>query len=639
MKKLGFVSAFVLIVVLAIVYLMIKREIPAHEQAQIQKSTAPSSGLKSTFSNASPDIQINEFEPTPKPEVFVSSERCEQLQRSYYEQHRGRNNEYLAIASQLRKQGESVDNITLALLHGGVDWITTDIWRIRTQIREATLKHQHAIKHFLESQIPQDASSDEQKQHAQLLQSQLKTLDLIVANAHQPLGNTPHLNLDYVYNTVFDMRDFQLLTFSDTSTQVLVDSVTAMLEHVDAELLNSPELSPIHHFIGSLLFTGKTEAATLLAQRYPQAFKNDSIFINRSQQATIEILTLYTAARKDKSMVAQLLDAVDLNRMQRYLPDDSGAKMKLNTTLLANEGFKLNVSPFTSIPLESPPLEITLESEHQFTKQEQSEFDTCSSQNEWLTERTKTPQQWQQYETSPFIDSVINSPEFKACENSKAIDAQALVMGIASEILGKGKGLEQWQNLTMDDIDVSSLSDDKRTALALIATSIASGNEALSREQIVGRLANMGLTPSFDSTEILSEFVNQPELTMWLETLTDLPPDTALNLANVIAHRGSLREYKLIEPFIVRPDSQQLDPLYYLLQRDPFVIDNRQRSSAQFLKYLLETGYSVSSQHERQMVRMQTTNAQTYLRIIEQFPELAVGDPNDYFAVNCDNQK
>ncbi|WP_462159490.1 hypothetical protein [Pseudoalteromonas sp. GB56] len=188
MKKLGFIGALVLVVVLTLIYFMVNRETPAHEQAQIQKSAASSSELKPTVSSASPNVQNNEFEPPPKPEIFVSSERCEQLQSSYYEQHRGRNNEYLAIASQLRKQGDSVDNITLALLHSGVDWVTTDLWRIRTQNREATIKHQHAIKRFIESNIPENATTDEQQQLTQLLQSQLRTLDIIVANATSRWG-------------------------------------------------------------------------------------------------------------------------------------------------------------------------------------------------------------------------------------------------------------------------------------------------------------------------------------------------------------------------------------------------------------------------------------------------------------------
>ncbi|WP_462159489.1 hypothetical protein [Pseudoalteromonas sp. GB56] len=354
------------------------------------------------------------------------------------------------------------------------------------------------------------------------------------------------------------MRDIQLASFSDTPTTVLVDSALRILEGIDSQLVNSPALSPIHHLVGTMLLTGRTDAVTMLAQRYPQAFKNDSLFINRFQQVTIESLTFYTSARKDKNQVTQLLDAVDLNRIHRYLPDDSHAKMKLNTALFANEGIKLNVSPFSSVPLESPPLQITLESNHQFSEQEQGEFDTCKSQQRWLAERTKTPHQWQQYAESPFIDNVINSPEFHACENTQAVDGKAVVMSVASKIMGEGKGIEQWQNLTMDDIDVSSLSDDERTGLALVATSLASINEEILPTQIVNRLANMGLTPSFDSTAVLSEFVNQRELTMWLENVTELRPDSALKLANVIARKGSLADYKLIEPFIVRPDSQQL---------------------------------------------------------------------------------
>ena len=635
MKKLGLVSILVIAIVLIVSYLISGEEINKGNPTQLQKQTAPSSELKSTMSNSSPDAQTNEFKPTPKPEIFVSSERCEQLQNNYYEQHRDRNNEYLAIASKLRKQGESVDDITLALLRSGVDWVTTDIWRMRTKNREATIKHQHAIKRFIEANIPESASTDEQQQLTQLLQSQLKTLDMIVANAHQPVRNSPLFNLDYVYNATLDMRDFQLLAFSGAATKVLVDSATEMLEDIDAELLNSPELSPIRSLVGSLLLTGKTEAATLLAQRYPQTFKNDSLFIDSFQLATIEALTVYTAARKDKTMVTQLLDAIDLNRIQRYLPDEPAAKMKLNTSLFEREGIKLNVSPFASLPLSSPPLTIALESPQQFSEQEQTEFDTCKSQMEWLTERTKTPSQWQQYETSPFIDSVINSPEFSACNNTPDVDARAIITATLSDIMGAGKALEQWQSLTLDDIDVSSLTDDERTALALIATAMASSTQKLSAKQIVSRLENIGLTPSYGSTAVLREFVNQPELTMWLQTLTELPPDTAMNLANIIASKGSLTEYKLVEPFLVQPNGQQLDPLYYLLQRDPFVMDSRQKSNGQFLRYLLEAGFSVQNQHERQMVKLQVSDAQTYERIIVQYPELTVSAPNDYFAVTC----
>ncbi|MFY8274761.1 hypothetical protein AAEU32_11620 [Pseudoalteromonas sp. SSDWG2] len=580
-----------------------------------------------------------QFKATPFPQDTPSKDECAGLNRRFYEQHHEHNNALIQQATIAWQQGYSIDEVSHALLVQGADWSVVGPWRDKAMNFEATSQLKDTLIEYLESHAIKLQDDDENKYIKELIADNIERLSTLPSRTQVEDGIPRVSSTHYLYRSLLDVDVFEQQLLNDPVSFKLTDITQDITADVPPALLNSAELSPLHNFFMVMMMTGHTQAATLLTEKYPQAFDNKSIFVSELQMLALLHLQVFAPSPHDTELRQRLINAMGLQRSPLYLSPNNPGAMEIDLALLASKGVNLGIEPISALAQQVSALDLTIDTPAFLNDQELKLQQACVAQNDWLDARSLPVAQWHDYEDSEFVAEVTASPEYAYCLDAPTRSNEEINRDAFLQLMSLNKPLGELQRLELDNLDLAGMSQDDITTLALTLTSMATSDD-LPRSEIVNRLTNAGLVVNIESAHTLAAFAGTPELDAWLNQIGYIPENTALHLANAAAHRGNLPFYKKIEPYLARSNQQHLDPLYFsLTTNNSFVhraITDNQNGESSFLGYLFDRGQEVQPYHLRAMMKMKVQRPEIYEQIVEQHPQLVIHSVDEYFAVKCE---
>ncbi|MEM0514768.1 hypothetical protein WCN91_04915 [Pseudoalteromonas sp. YIC-827] len=584
------------------------------------------------------------YVPEPFPEQTLDSELCENL-KDLFNQHHFQNRQQLEIlAARALKQGHSLDDISLALWAAGMDERALYHWHNGAAALQATLKMRPALKSYMQKNIPANAQTEVETAQAQAMASFIEQLDELSMQMQQDQRLPQSFPMEYLYRHTLEQKGFEELIVSNVPAHELVQAVKNTVYDVDSALVNDPHLTPLKLSFAALLMLGKTEAAAMLTEQYPQAFRNDSLFFNDIQQAVLQHIEAYGSTFTDTHALSRLIQGTQLGSKRYYYHRLTVRPVSRAPSLLSQLGIHIDIHPLAELPRDNGSVQLKFEASAALDAQQQAQLEACSVQDKWFEEREKPVEQWQEFADSEFVAEVSESPEYEYCQSHNNADIKLFINDTAALLvsLAQNKPLPELMRLELDDLNLPPLSEQQKTAMGLFISSMAVADNKLTEQEIVNKLSNLGLDPSPLAHQVLAQFAGSKELTLWLETFSHIPEQTAFELANAAAAKGHIAQYKLLEPYLSFDKSEHLDPLYFALKNyaleryiHPESGTERPVNYHRLVEYLKDKGAEIRPHHHRLMMKHRFEHPEMYQHLINQLPELTVSDNNGYFAVSC----
>ncbi|MEO2267539.1 hypothetical protein V1358_09525 [Pseudoalteromonas sp. YIC-656] len=580
------------------------------------------------------------FTPTPAPKPIEDLEQCKSVLKDSRNIKMQRQKEYLDQADAALKHGANFDEVTRALIAAGVDWQAWESWRKHVQLRTALSRNFDILQDFVFQKYESPQNTSNNSQVMEELDVNLATLQAMADGSKPVVNGLSNFNLDTLYRISLEYPKFRKQLNENPVASLLVERATELVANVPPELLNDAQLSPVNMLVAELLSMGKTEAATLLMQKYPKSFSNESMFVSPIQKQVLKHFQTFPSASQDAVIMEQLIAASGLDGQTKYLTQHSLLSNDVNLDSLKAQGITVSVSPWSTIPTNDLTIQLSASDSAQMDEYQQALVDACQSPRKWLAERSFSVSQWNEFEESDFVKMVKASAEYNACSNSKKVSENQLRQRAYNILMNQNKTLAQIKQLELDNLNLPEISDAERSALGLTVTRLGL-REGFSNEAIINKLAAANLTPNPQHSEAFSAYVGKEVMTLWLKQYTQLSAADALGLANTIAKYGDIAQYQLVEPYL-DISSNAIDPLYSHLasipyrHRFPIYHHVPKDQAGPFLTYLMNNGAQVQSHHLRQMMKWQIEAPEQYQALTTIYPELTVTQPDEYFAVRCD---
>ncbi|WP_462159488.1 hypothetical protein [Pseudoalteromonas sp. GB56] len=588
---------------------------------------------------ANPKATKKTFTPTPAPKPLEDFEQCQNVFKESFNTAQQKHKQYLDQADAALKHGASIDEVTRALIAADVNLQIWESWRKQVQLRSALKQKWASIERLVGNHKEMLRSSGADQKKLERLDNQLATLKERTELPKQAGIGVLNYHLFSLNRAALDYPKFRKQLHENPVTSLLVERVTELVAHVPAELLNDAQLSPVNMLVAELLSTGKTEAAAVLMQKYPQSFRHESLFVSPIQQQVLKHFQTFPSASQDAVIMEQLIAASGLDGQTKYLIQHASLPNGVNLDTLKAQGITVSVLPSEAVPTNDLTIQLSISGSAQLDSSLQAQLDACLAPRKWLAERSLSVSQWNEFEDSDFVKKVKASAEYKACFDSKQVSGHTLQQSTHDILINQNKTIAQLRRLELDNLTLSKLSEAERSAVGLALTQYGL-REGFSNEAIINKLAAANLTPNPHNSEAFSAYVGKEALNVWLKQFTQLSAADALGLANTIAKKGDLAQYQLVEPYL-DIQSNTIDPLYAHLASVPYmhrfpIYKNVPKDQAgPFLTYLMNSGAQVQSHHLRQMMKWQIDAPEQYQALIAIYPELTVTQPDAYFAVRC----
>ncbi|WP_158681417.1 hypothetical protein [Pseudoalteromonas sp. T1lg88] len=631
---------------LALIGLSIYLLMPSQEQPHIAEGATPSGTQRPEQQSVSTAAQTptKRYQPEPFPEQTLDSELCENV-KDLFNQHHYQNRQQLELlAARALKQGHSLDDISLALWAAGMDERALDHWHSRTASFEATVKMRSVLKGYIQKNIPANAQTEVETAQAQTMASFVESLDELPMQMQQEQYLPSSFPIEYLYRHTLEQKDFEALIVNNAPAHELVQKIKDMVYDVDSALMNDPHLTPLKLSFTTLLMMGKTEAAAMLTEQYPLAFRNDSLFISDMQHAVLEHIEAFGSTFTDAHALSRLIEGTQLGSKHYYYHSRGQQGLNRTPAVLSQLGINIDISPLSDLPRDAGSTPLKFDAGAALDEQQQAQLEACSARNKWFKEREKPVEQWQAFAESAFVEKVIQSPEYEYCQRHDDADIKLFINDTAALLvsLTQKKPLAELISLELDNLNLPPLSEQQKTAMSLFISSVAVRDNKLTEQEIVNKLSNVGLAPDIEADQVMAQFAGNKELTLWLKTFSHIPQKTAFELANAVAAKGHIAQYKLLEPYLDATNGERLDPLYFVLKNyrlerylPPESKTERPISYRRFLDYLRDNGAEIQPHHLRLMMKHKFKQPEMYQHLVNQLPGLAVSDNNDYFAVSC----
>ncbi|MBS3797992.1 hypothetical protein [Pseudoalteromonas sp. BDTF-M6] len=620
--------------------------LPSADKQQAMQITEVSEEKNTQQQNASQGKKkpTKRYVPEPFPEQTLDSELCENL-KELFNQHHFQNRQQLELlAARALKQGHSLDDISLALWAAGMDARALVYWHNSTAALQASLKQRTAIKSYIQKNIPANPQTEVETAQARAMASFIERLDELPMQMQQDKRLPSSFHMDYLYRNTLAQQGLEELIIGNVPAYELAQKVKDLIYDVDTTLVNDPQLTPLKIPFTSLLMLGKTEAAAMLSEQYPLAFRNDSLFISDMQQVVLEHIEAFGSTLTDADALSRLIQGTQLGSKRYYYHRQGQLAIERAPSILRQLGIHIDIHPLTELPRDNGSTPLTFAAPDALDAQQQVQLEACSARNTWFEEREKPIKQWQEFTDSEFVEAVTQSPEFDYCQshNDKEMelfinDSAALLMSLA-----QNKPLSELMRLELDNLNLPPLSEQQKAAMGMFISSMAVLDNKLAQQEIVNKLSNAGLAPSIEAYQVLTQFAGSKELTLWLKTFSHIPEQTALELANAVAAKGHIAQYKLLEPYLGATNGERLDPLYFVLKNyrldhylPPESGTERPINYRRFLEHLRDNGAEIQPHHRRLMMKNRFEQPEIYQHLITLLPELAVNNSDGYFAVSC----
>ncbi|WP_105254355.1 hypothetical protein [Pseudoalteromonas sp. T1lg75] len=579
------------------------------------------------------------YVPEPFPEQTLDSELCENL-KDLFNQHHFQNRQQLELlAARALKQGHSLDDISLALWAAGMDARALIYWHNGTAALQASLKQRTAIKRYIQKNIPANPQTEVEMAKARAMASFIERLDELPMQMQQDKRLPSSFPMDYLYRNTLAQQGLEELIIGNVPAYELAQKVKDLIYEVDTTLVNDPQLTPLKLSFTALLMLGKTEAAAILSEQYPLAFRNDFMFISDMQQVVLEHIEAFGSTLTDADALSRLIQGTQLGSKRYYYHRQGQLAIERAPSTLSQLGIHIDIHPLTELPRDNASTALTFATPAALDAQQQAQLEACSARNTWFEEREKPIEQWQEFADSAFVARVIESPEFDYCQSHNDKEMELFINDSAARLmsLAQHKPLPELMRLELDDLNLPPLSEQQKTAMGLFISSMAVLDNKLTEQEIVNKLSNAGLAPSIEADQVLAQFAGSNELTLWLKSFSHIPEQAAFELANAVAAKGHIAQYKLLEPYLGGAHGERLDPLYFVLKNyslerylPPESKTERPVSYRRFLEYLRDNGAEIQPHHLRLMMKNRFEQPEIYQHLITLLPELAVNNSDGY---------
>jgi hypothetical protein len=633
MKKIVVITSVVLISLITVFSVLSSKDpnstllTPTEDNVDIKKP-------KVNFGNNTNTKKI--YVKQPFPTDIPNKAQCKELNYKQYQLRDNNERDIELKASQAFKNGYTAKQVAEAIWFSSY-WSVAKTWYDKAALAES-----------VEKLLP-------------ILQSITNSERLI---AQYDYVNAPDLNITTVvdYTDSLDMlwknlptdTLYKKVSSTNTSAVEIFNEIERTFSEIPYDVLNNNQLSPLNSILNLLLTKQQLQSAIMLLQRYPDLKLSD---VNFDNKLALNFLTIiggedYEITNPtDHKLFLTLLGLLDKQVYYQKIthPWFSNEEVNKGVEKLNNEGIVIKIVLVDDIEKPSPILQLNIK-EYNLTGEQQLDLKKCQSTTDWLTSRELTPNEIETFKDQPFIAKIKSSPEFKHCQNKKALQNSPLIksqMTSVSKIINQAMADQSssLEELDLENLDLPVLLPEAKSILAVIFARDYLQATSLNEQEIIARLSNVGLKPSSSHSELLGGLAGLKGLTLWLNSLNFEQLKDAQSLLNSFAAKGVFEPFDILNTRlhgVAFNTENELDPFYFFIQNyselsihsgNPITYENKKNKA--FIDFFTRNGVRIEPQHLRAAFALKIQSKKSYDSLITHFPELEVMSGDDYFSVNC----
>jgi len=313
---------------------------------------------------------------------------------------------------------------------------------------------------------------------------------------------------------------------------------------------------------------------------------------------------------------------------------------------LTAAGYTLTYRLAFDVEAEQTSLVLLNDNDRELQEREQAVLIDCVAQENWVADRSRTPDAWATFERTTFTTKVKNSFEHKYCEASaNDFDFEAFTTEFNEKIKAIQTRMQE-NALTLDKVPSNVFSQLNLNAneQAIVASQLLERMHATneySEEEIALKILETSMSIAPDDIEIALQIIRLPNAIKWLDKVNFTKVNNKYLLLNTASSIANFGLYKALKTSLDIEKSHFLDPFYFFVKGyDPFHISfsfrpSSERENEEFIQYFRNAGYTVNEHHARLAFFNSIIRPENHKLLQATFPELIASQSEDYFGVEC----